>query len=68
MKNAPYKMTVTEKNLYGHKFITYGIQGGNVRFDDISEDMKKVEEMINRINTEKLDESQFMYFIEDELV
>ncbi len=68
MKNAPYKMTVTEQNLYGHKFITYGIQGANIRFDDISDNMKKVEEMIYRINTEYLEESQLMYFIEDELI
>ena len=45
MKNATYKMTVTEKNLYGHKFTTYGIQGVNVRFDDISTDRKKVKEI-----------------------
>ena len=68
MKNATYKMTVTEKNLYGHKFTTYGIQGVNVRFDDISTDRKKVKEMVQRINAENLEESQFMYFIEDELI
>ena len=63
-----YKMTVTKKNIYGHRIVTYGIKGTNVFFDDISTDKDKVSEMIDRLNREHLEESQFMYFVEDELV
>lgn len=66
--NNRYKLTSTEKNIYGQKILTYGITGFSVAFDDISTDRQKVSEMIERMNKEQLEESQFMYFIEDELI
>lgn len=45
---------------------TYGIAGRKVRFEDVSTDRARVEDMVIRLNREQLEESQFMYFISDE--
>lgn len=63
-----YEITETEKTVYGQSFATYGIKGKSVSFDDISTDRNKVLEMVKRMNREGLEEGQFMYFIEDELI
>ncbi len=63
-----YELTVTEKSIYGQKIVTYGIKGKTAFFDDISTDKAKVSDMIERLNKEQLEESQFMFFVEDELV
>lgn len=62
-----YKLIESEQSAEGHCFTTYGIAGENVSFADVSTNRAAVEEMINRINAEQLEESQLMYFIEDEL-
>lgn len=62
-----YKLIESEQSAEGIYFTTYGIAGKNVSFADVSTDRAAVEEMINRINAEQLEESQLMYFIEDEL-
>ncbi len=67
-KGTFYSITERKKSLYGKEFITYGIQGQNCFFDDVSTDRAKVSEMIERMNDQQLEESQFMYFIEDELI
>lgn len=51
----------------GQSFVTFGIAGDNISFADVSTDKEIVEEMIDRLNCEQLEESQLMYFIEDEL-
>ncbi|MBR3868120.1 MAG: hypothetical protein IKM66_02275 [Clostridia bacterium] len=62
-----YKLISSEQTADGIRFTTYGIAGENTSFADVSTDRSAVEEMINRINTEQLEESQLMYFIKDEL-
>jgi len=62
-----YKLMSSEQSADGIRFTTYGIAGEKISFADVSTDKAAVEEMINRINTEQLEESQLMYFIEDEL-
>lgn len=62
-----YTLTQSEQTADGQKFITYGIAGNNVSFADVSTDRDIVEEMIERLNREDFEESQLMYFIEDEL-
>lgn len=62
-----YKLISSEQTADGIRFTTYGIAGENISFADVSTDRESVEEMINRINTEQLEESQLLYFIEDEL-
>ena len=66
--NTIYRLTETEKDIYGQHIRTYGIRGKTIGFDDISTDKQKVSEMIQRLNTEQLEECQLMYFIEDELI
>lgn len=46
--------------------LTYGISGKTVKADDISTDKAKVEDMLGRINKEKLEECHFSDFISDE--
>ncbi len=72
MKNkaeAPrlYKLTQSPVTIDNKVSITYGIEGVTVDFPDVSTDREKVLEMIERLNSEQLEESQFMYFIQDEL-
>ena len=67
-KETLYSVTECSKTLYGQRFTTYGINGRNCSFDDVSTDRAKVEEMVSRMNSQQLEESQFMYFIEDELI
>ncbi len=62
-----YKLISSEQTADSIRFTTYGIAGKSTRFPDVSTDRKAVEEMIKRINAEQLEESQLMYFIEDEL-
>jgi len=61
-----YSLTDSEICIDGEKHVTYGIKGKNVYFEDVSTDRSIVEEMLTRLNSEQLEESQFMYFIEDE--
>lgn len=63
-----YKLTVSKIKAENNEYITYGIAGENVSFDDVSVDRQKVEEMIDRMNREQLDERHFMDFINDELI
>ena len=62
-----YKLISSEQTADEIRFTTYGIAGENISFADVSENRATVEEMINRLNTEQLEESQLMYFLEDEL-
>ena len=62
-----YILVSSLQNADGQTFTTYGIKGETVIFEDVSADKKIVEEMIERINKEKLEECHLMYFIEDEL-
>ena len=62
-----YKLTESLITVNNETITTYGIEGNSVRFDDASTDKEKVIEMIERLNREQLEESQFMYFIEDEI-
>ena len=62
-----YKLLISEQTADSITFTTYGIAGKNISFADVSADRSTVEEMIERLNTEQLEESQLMYFIEDEL-
>lgn len=62
-----YKLISSIQSADETHFTTYGIAGTNVSFEDVSPDKAKVEEMVSRINKEQLEESQLMYFIEDEL-
>lgn len=62
-----YKLISSEQTADSISFTTYGIAGENTSFRDVSTDRSVVEEMINRLNTEQLEESQLIYFIEDEL-
>lgn len=61
-----YEIIESILNTDNGKCTTYGIAGREVKFEDVSTDRKKVEEMITRLNCEQLEESQFMYFISDE--
>lgn len=69
MENTKLNYTLIEsiQSAAGQSFITYGIAGDNTSFADVSTDRELVEEMICRLNDEQLEESQLMYFIEDEL-
>ena len=69
MKNNKihYSITETIQSADGKSFTSFGIAGNNISFDDVSADRTIVEEMIVRLNREQLEESQLMYFIEDEL-
>lgn len=69
MKNNKihYSITETIQSADGKSFTSFGIAGNNIFFDDVSADRTIVEEMIVRLNREQLEESQLMYFIEDEL-
>ena len=51
----------------GQIYETYGIKGKTVCFKDVSTDKSVVVDMIERLNKEKLEESQFYYFISDEI-
>ena len=62
-----YTLLISEQTADSISFTTYGIAGKNISFADVSTDRSTVEEMIERINREQLEESQLMYFIEDEL-
>lgn len=62
-----YALIESEQSADGQSFVTYGISGETVAFADVSTDKAVVEEMIKRLNSEQLEESQLMYFIEDEL-
>lgn len=62
-----YILTTTVQTADRQKFTIYGIKGDTVFFDDVSTDKATVEEMIERINSEQLEEKHLMYFIEDEL-
>lgn len=62
-----YKLTETLITIDEKTVTTYGIEGKSVRYPDASTDKEKVLEMIDRLNREQLEESQFMYFIQDEL-
>jgi hypothetical protein len=62
-----YKLIEKQLTIDGKVYTTYGIEGKSVCFDDASTDKEKVLEMIDRLNREQLEESQFMYFIQDEL-
>ena len=62
-----YKLTTSIQTADGQNFLTYGIKGATVFFEDVSTDKATVEEMIDRINFEQLEEKHLLYFIEDEL-
>ena len=62
-----YTLLISEQTADSIRFTTYGSAGKNVSFADVSTDRSSVEEMIARINREQLEESQLLYFIEDEL-
>ncbi len=62
-----YKLTETLITVDNRTYTTYGIKGRSVSFEDASTDKEKVLEMIERLNREQLEESQFVYFIQDEL-
>lgn len=62
-----YKLLISEQTADSITFTTYGIAGKNISFADVSADRSTVEEMIERLNREQLEESQLLYFIEDEL-
>ena len=66
-KQTHYIMTETIQSADGICFTAFGIAGNKISFEDVSTDRSVVEEMINRLNREQLEESQLMYFIEDEL-
>ena len=66
-KAQHYKLTQSLITVDNEVITTYGIEGNAVKFIDASPDKEKVLEMIGRINREQLEESQFMYFIQDEL-
>ena len=63
-----YKLTASKITVENMEYITYGVAGESVKFDDVSFDKGKVEEMILRMNRERLDECHFMDFINDELI
>lgn len=69
MENLKWYYTLIEsvQSVAGQSFVTFGIAGDKISFADVSTDREIVEEMINRLNREQLEESQLMYFIEDEL-
>lgn len=62
-----YRLTQSCITVEDRTVTTYGIAGDSVRFDDTSTDKAKALDMVERLNREQLEESQFMYFIEDEL-
>jgi hypothetical protein len=62
-----YLLTTTKQSADVQKFLTYGIKGDTVFFEDVSTDKATVAEMVERINREQLEEKHLMYFIEDEL-
>lgn len=62
-----YTLIESQQSADGQKFVTYGIAGETISFADVSTNKETVEEMITRLNCEQLEESQLMYFIEDEL-
>lgn len=62
-----YLLTTTKESADGQEFLTYGIKGDTVFFEDVSTDKATVAEMVERINREQLEEKHLMYFIEDEL-
>lgn len=63
-----YKLLISEIEIDGKKYVTYGIEGENISFADVSTDRLKTEEMIARINREQLEECHLLEFIEDELI
>lgn len=63
-----YKLTTSKITVENREYITYGVEGESVKFDDVSLDKNRVEEMISRMNRERLDECHFMDFINDELI
>lgn len=65
---AIYSMNISEINIEGVSYASYGITGRNVQMEDVSVDKCKVEEMIKRMNESGLEECHFREFIEDELV
>ena len=66
-KMLNYELTQTTETFDGNTVEIYGIKGKSVSFPDVSTDKEKVLEMLERLNLEQLEESQFMYFIQDEL-
>ena len=66
-KKIHYSITETVQSADEKSFTSFGIAGNNISFYDVSADRAIVEEMICRLNSEQLEESQLMYFIEDEL-
>ena len=62
-----YTMTESIIVIDGKEYITYGIAGREVCFSDVSVDKAKTEEMLFRINNEKLEECHLLEFIIDEL-
>ena len=60
--------TVTEAviELYGEKFISYGIKGDTCRFDDISTDRQRVMSLAEALNREEVEECHFYDIISDE--
>lgn len=66
-KEQHYKLTKSIVIVDSNVITTYGIKGNTVSFPDVSTNKERVLEMIDRLNYEQLEESQFMYFIQDEL-
>ena len=62
-----YELTQSDINVESITVRSYGISGISVSFEDVSTDKGKVLEMIDRLNREQVEESQFMYFIQDEI-
>lgn len=65
--NLPYRLTQSDITIDDKTVTTYGIAGNYVSITDVSTDKEKVLDMVERLNREQLEESQFMYFILDEL-
>lgn len=63
-----YKLTKSKIIIENKEYITYGIAGENISFDDVSPDKAKTEEMVERINREQLEECHLLEFIADELI
>ncbi|MBQ7961382.1 MAG: hypothetical protein IJ289_02180 [Clostridia bacterium] len=62
-----YELTQSDITVESITVRSYGISGVSVSFEDVSTDKGKVLEMIDRLNREQVEESQFMYFIQDEI-
>ncbi len=62
-----YRLTQSCITVDNRTVTTYGIAGNSVEFPDASTEKATVLAMVEKLNREQLEESQFMYFIEDEL-